>query len=908
MGRYEELSDPERRKLAEGLRRAAESIRGAGQTSGFGRPAIEHPQLVDELLTAVGPETQPTRRRRPSYRLRLRIDGYAFSAGFAICGLGELLASFFSFLAPGRDPVSRRFLKILLHDDPQRGDPSGFSLSRTLLELARAAENLLRGGGFLRREADRHYNLSAELKRDLAVWEPQGLKLLSAFQRFPGSVFETLDAVRARDETWRGVDVLELAELVRTVLRSSLLAAAPPEAVRETLEGTGALIKARYRRIFHGEEELARLGKRVDRQVEEFLACWARLKWFAHEMYPAMLKLLRVFRREEELPAILPQVLRFAGLDPADLLTMERPLVEPPPPVAAPADVESPAAIDLNAAFHGILTILRQAFPSCRIERVADRDFSTLAWFHHKIYRHIEYRGPLVSRRPDFTDLLGNVSRRDPLGAIVVLHELIGQLLECLNPEMAGRLVDPLVLGGPFPQKLLDIRAHWSLAREVLLLRYLQELEDLHKQHAVLGPQSFQRYLASAASRKSLESVNQLRNHLIRGYGQVILKLDRQELFRVPPLFDVTRELCRLLARLVPERRQIGAGSPIPLHRLQTGDLLQIPPGPLLRQVRNWIEAVPASERLLPDPQAEANRLFLEILYGAADFLDFLLNDERSPLFALGGQVVLAGEEDRELREEIELDRTPLRVELRRDFEPVDRLTGLQSKNEYLRIAPTLFRQEQLAGRELALLVMDLDRFKTVNDSLGHQFGDTLLALAGQAVLACCREEDPAVRFGGDELLVVLRGGAAAGTGLAERIRERFEELKAGEPAARLSELRTPPAAGAEAGAGRIGTLSIGVAQGLGAGHPQPAVDEQDLFRRADQMLYLAKELGGNRTVTLVDGLKLPLLPEELAACQHFAGDGAAFIEQCGDTGHPLTFAGFQYASLLEGRPLNQAR
>ena len=341
------------------------------------------------------------------------------------------------------------------------------------------------------------------------------------------------------------------------------------------------------------------------------------------------------------------------------------------------------------------------------------------------------------------------MSWRDPVGAIVVLHELIGQLLECLNPEIAGRLVDPLVLGGPFPQQLLDIRAHWSLVREVLLLRYLQELDDLHKQYAVLGPESFQRYLASAAARKSLESVNQLRNHLIRGYGQVVLKLDRQELFRVPPLFDVTRELCRLLARLVPERRQIGAGSPIPLHRLQTGDLLQIPPGPLLRQVRNWIEAVPVSERLLPDPQAEANRLFLEILYGAADLLDFLLNDERSPLFVLGGQVVLAGEEDRELREEIELDRTPLRVELRRDFEPVDRLTGLQSKNEYLRIAPTLFRQEQLAGRELALLVMDLDRFKTVNDSLGHQFGDSLLALAGQAVLACCREEDPAARFGG---------------------------------------------------------------------------------------------------------------------------------------------------------------
>jgi diguanylate cyclase (GGDEF)-like protein len=397
--------------------------------------------------------------------------------------------------------------------------------------------------------------------------------------------------------------------------------------------------------------------------------------------------------------------------------------------------------------------------------------------------------------------------------------------------------------------------------------------------------------------------VNQLRNHLVRGYGQVALRIDREELFRVPPLYAVSRQLCELLSKLVPERRQLGALSPIPLHRLRAEDLVQAPPVALLNQISSWIEAVPASERLLVEPQAETNRLFLEILYGTADLLDFLLNHESSPLRGLGGRVLLAGETDKAIRAEIQQDRSPLRVQLRRDFEQVDNLTGLHSKNEYLRLAPILFRQEKLAGRELALLLADLDRFKAVNDSLGHDFGDTLLSLAGRAVLSCCREEDPATRFGGDELLVVLRGGAEAGARLAARIRSTFEEFKAGPIASRLADLAGSPFT--------VGTLSIGVAQGLGRAHPRPCPNEQSLFRRADRMLYLAKGLGGNRTVVLVDALGLPLTGEEHAdylgvgpaeapaVLEPLPTDPRAFLERRQAQGPPLAFAGLAYEELV---------
>ncbi len=905
MGKYDELSDSERSKLAEGLRRAAEEIRAAGGEAGESRELLEHPRLVEELREIPEEEERvpSIQLRRPSYGLRMRIDSYAYSEGFEVCGFVELAASLFSFINPGRDAVRRRFVRTLVLDSPSRGDPTGYSLSHALLELQRTADSLLKGGSFLRRAADRQYALSAGLRRELAVWEPDGLRLLTAFQRFPPAVFEALDTFRARLETGRGVDVFELAELVRTVMRASLYAAAPAEAVRECLASVGELIKAQYRRIFTDEGELHRIAVRTDRQVEDFLGCWDRLKWFAHQLYPPLLKMLRLYRREEQMAVILPRVLRFAGLAPGELLAMERPLrpAKPAAPVERVKETQAKAAVDLAGEFRGILTILGQAFPGCRIERIAEADYSILFWFHQKIHGHIDYRGPLISRRPDFNDLLGSVSHRDPVAVLIVLHELVAQMLGSLVPDALARLLDPLVTGPlDVPQQLADLRARWSLVREALLLRYLRELSDLEKQLSVHGPEKAPGYLSSAAGRRSLEMINQLRNHLIRGYGMVVLQVDRQELFHAPPLYAVSRELCALLSRLVPDRRQMETQSPIPLHRLETADLVQLTPGPLLGQVAAWINAVPDKERLLGHTQAEANRLFLEILYGSADLLDFLAGDERSPLRLSGGEALMAGEQDKAIREEIERDRTPLRVELRRDFEQIDRLTGLRSKNEYLRLMPVIFRQEKQAGRELAFLIMDLDCFKSINDALGHEFGDTLLSLAGKAVLAACREEDPAVRFGGDELLVVLRAGLTAGITLAERIRAQFVELKRGEAVARLAELpeRLASSGAPETQAPRsVGTLSIGVALGFAPGHPRPCPDEHVLLKRADRMLYLAKSLGGDATVALVDALGLPLTAGEYA--EYVWADPQALLERRKAENRPLTFAGFSYEGLI---------
>jgi diguanylate cyclase (GGDEF)-like protein len=90
-----------------------------------------------------------------------------------------------------------------------------------------------------------------------------------------------------------------------------------------------------------------------------------------------------------------------------------------------------------------------------------------------------------------------------------------------------------------------------------------------------------------------------------------------------------------------------------------------------------------------------------------------------------------------------------------------DGLTGLANRNLFKeRLEATLLKRRRL-GTNFAVLLLDLDRFKTVNDTLGHQAGDKLLKGVAERIKAACREDDIAARLGGDEFAVIamLRDG-----------------------------------------------------------------------------------------------------------------------------------------------------
>ncbi|MDQ8045425.1 MAG: diguanylate cyclase [Solirubrobacteraceae bacterium] len=130
----------------------------------------------------------------------------------------------------------------------------------------------------------------------------------------------------------------------------------------------------------------------------------------------------------------------------------------------------------------------------------------------------------------------------------------------------------------------------------------------------------------------------------------------------------------------------------------------------------------------------------------------------------------------------------------------------------------------------IALVMLDLDRFKVINDTHGHPFGDTVLKAVAKVVRETARERDLPARYGGEELAVVLAtGDTEAARHFAERLREGIEALELGDE-------RT----------GRVPvTASLGVAS-----LPADGDDVGDLVRAADEALYRAKRGGRNRVET----------------------------------------------------------
>jgi len=157
-----------------------------------------------------------------------------------------------------------------------------------------------------------------------------------------------------------------------------------------------------------------------------------------------------------------------------------------------------------------------------------------------------------------------------------------------------------------------------------------------------------------------------------------------------------------------------------------------------------------------------------------------------------------------------------------------DGLTGLLLKGELLRDLRGELSRAAAAGRKLALLMIDIDHFKNVNDTYGHLTGDVILKGVAGCLVSLIRSCDRAYRYGGEEMAVLLPDADEPAAGrTAERLRRAVARL---EPVA-------------EDGTVVPVTISIGVTD-LTATAPPP--DEEEMISRADQALYFSKHSGRN--------------------------------------------------------------
>ena len=185
-----------------------------------------------------------------------------------------------------------------------------------------------------------------------------------------------------------------------------------------------------------------------------------------------------------------------------------------------------------------------------------------------------------------------------------------------------------------------------------------------------------------------------------------------------------------------------------------------------------------------------------------------------------------------------------------RETSVTDSLTHVINRRGFDQALAREVARAREAKMPLALLVLDIDHFKRLNDELGHQAGDLALQRLGEVLRATCRSRDVPGRLGGDEFVVILpRTTADEAEVLAERIRDT---------------LATHPFTSAwRAGLDRRFELSIGVASLDDVGAPTPAA----LIEAADRALYQAKADGRNRVARSLPSLRLATPFAAAAAC-----------------------------------------
>lgn len=158
-----------------------------------------------------------------------------------------------------------------------------------------------------------------------------------------------------------------------------------------------------------------------------------------------------------------------------------------------------------------------------------------------------------------------------------------------------------------------------------------------------------------------------------------------------------------------------------------------------------------------------------------------------------------------------------------------DQLTNLPNRTLFLDRLTQAISIASRANRKISLLFIDLDGFKLVNDTFGHQVGDSLLKEVGVRLLGCIRDGDTVARLGGDEFVVTL---LESNLELAVTVAERI-----------LSNLKMPYDLGGKEAISSI-SGSIGIAE-----YPEHAGNLEDLLAAADKAMYSAKKRGKNQFV-----------------------------------------------------------
>ena len=198
---------------------------------------------------------------------------------------------------------------------------------------------------------------------------------------------------------------------------------------------------------------------------------------------------------------------------------------------------------------------------------------------------------------------------------------------------------------------------------------------------------------------------------------------------------------------------------------------------------------------------------------------------------------------DLEIRKRIWAEHDLMRANLRLQDEAMrDAVTGLHNRRF---LEESLKHEENRARRHrhaLAIMMIDVDRFKEFNDTLGHVAGDAILQSVGKCLLSVSRGEDIVARYGGDEFaLMMANTSKETARRRAELIRQRVHSLEIGQNGSQLGPV----------------TLSVGIAI-----LPEHGDTAEAVLRAADDALLRSKQAGRNRIVLAAEKEVVPEVPQ----------------------------------------------
>jgi diguanylate cyclase (GGDEF)-like protein len=232
--------------------------------------------------------------------------------------------------------------------------------------------------------------------------------------------------------------------------------------------------------------------------------------------------------------------------------------------------------------------------------------------------------------------------------------------------------------------------------------------------------------------------------------------------------------------------------------------------------IRLFEMSPPQFERILEDvarslPEVTAN---LDINLEGEEFVNRILDQARGALVELNLQAYRAARESQMRAQQ-------------------DELTSLANRAYLNEMLPQTFIDTRQMGQPLTVFFIDIDNFKSINDSYGHQGGDSVLVSVARILRLCTRESDIVVRYGGDEFVILLPN---AGENAAADISKRMQTAVVSQPHMLGDNTEIPV------------TLSIGCAT---MSSKRAFSTASELIEAADRCLYAAKSRGRNRVVML---------------------------------------------------------